>query len=109
MPFQSFENDKLPQLTRALQKVRQTRRVVLQWIPAHCGVPGNERADDLAKEGATEDQQENSVRLREQKTIIKALMRPRSNRDDYHTMTREQQVVLIRLRTGHNTLSPHTN
>ncbi|KAK7111968.1 hypothetical protein V1264_011504 [Littorina saxatilis] len=70
---------------------------------------GNERADELAKEGAVEDQPENSVSFSEQKTIIKALMRPRTNRDDYHTMSREQQVNLIRLRTGHNRLNAHMN
>ncbi|KAK7101835.1 hypothetical protein V1264_020159 [Littorina saxatilis] len=107
--LQALENDKLPQLAKALQMVRQTRRVVLQWIPAHCGIPGNERADELAKEGAVEDQPENSVSFSEQKTIIKALMRPRTNRDDYHTMSREQQVNLIRLRTGHNRLNAHMN
>ncbi|KAK7088755.1 hypothetical protein V1264_022638 [Littorina saxatilis] len=107
--LQALENDKLPQLAKALQMVRQTRRVVLQWIPAHCGIPGNERADELAKEGAVEDQPENSVSFSEQKTIIKALMRPRTNRDDYHTLSREQQVKLIRLRTGHNRLNAHMN
>ncbi|KAK7092498.1 hypothetical protein V1264_008235 [Littorina saxatilis] len=105
----ALENDKLPQLAKALQMVRQTRRFVLQWIPAHCGISGNERADGLAKEGAVEDQPENSVSFSEQKTIIKALMRPRTNRDDYHTMSREQHVNLIRLRTGHNRLNAHMN
>ncbi|GFX91815.1 RNase H domain-containing protein [Trichonephila clavipes] len=26
--------------------------IVLQWVPAHCGIPGNENADFLAKKGA---------------------------------------------------------
>ncbi|KAK7111740.1 hypothetical protein V1264_011322 [Littorina saxatilis] len=38
-----------------------------------------------------------------------SVMRPRTNRDDYHTLSREQQVNLIRLRTGHNRLNAHMN
>ena len=29
------------------------RRVTLLWVPAHCGIPGNEREDDLAREAAS--------------------------------------------------------
>ena len=25
---------------------------MLQWVPAHCSIPGNERADELAREAA---------------------------------------------------------
>ena len=32
---------------------------------------------------------------------------PRSQRDDYHLLSRKQQVVLVRLRTGHNRLNSH--
>ena len=51
--LQALQNDKLPNLTSALQEVARSRRVVLQWIPAHCGVSGNEQADFLAKKGAS--------------------------------------------------------
>ena len=34
--------------------------------------------------------------------VIRTLTMPRSQRDDYHLLSREQQVVLARLRTGHN-------
>ena len=32
---------------------------------------------------------------------------PRSQRDDYHLLSRKQQVILVRLRTGHNRLNSH--
>ena len=28
------------------------QQIFLQWVPAHCGLPGNERADTLAKEAS---------------------------------------------------------
>ena len=40
-----------------LSKLIESRRVVLQWIPAHCGISGNEKADELAKRGANMQQE----------------------------------------------------
>ena len=38
-------------LTRSISTLTQTAYVVLQWIPAHTSITGNEKADQLAKEG----------------------------------------------------------
>ena len=105
--LQALESDSLPQLSKEMAKVGETRRVTLQWIPAHCGIPGNERADELAKQGAHEDQPDNSVSYAEERSLIKALYNPWKERDDYCLLSRAQQVILIRLRTGHNRLNAH--
>ena len=66
--LQAYQNHKLPNLAKALQQVAATRRTVLQWFPAHCGISGNEQADILAKEGARGEQHANNVSFSEKKT-----------------------------------------
>ena len=105
--LQAYQNQKLPNLAKALQQVSATMRAVLQWVPAHCGISGNEQAVILAKEGARGEQHNNNVTFSEKKTLIRALTMPMTQRDDYHLLFREQQVVLVRLRTGHNGLNSH--
>ena len=39
--------------------------------------------------------------------LIRALTKPKLQRDDYHLLSRKQQVILVRLRTGHNRLNSH--
>ena len=51
--------------------VINTESLVLQWIPAHCRIEGNERADRLAKEGSVLEQIESDLTYREVKSIIK--------------------------------------
>ena len=96
-----------PELTDSLKSLAETYRVAIQWIPAHCGIPGNEAADRLAKEGAKGVQIEQDMSYHEKRTIIKSNFRKSPKADDYHTLTREEQVILIRLRTGHNRLNYH--
>ena len=63
--LQAYQNHKLPNLTKALQQVAANRRAVLQWIPAHCGISGNEQEIILAKEGTRREQHSDNVRFRE--------------------------------------------
>ena len=107
--LQAYQNHKLPNLDKALQQVAVTRRAVLQWIPAHYRISGNEQADILAKEGARGEQHANNVSFSEKKTLIRVLTMPISQKDDYHLLSRKQQVVLVRLCTGHIRLNSHTH
>ena len=66
--LQAYQSHKLPNLAKALQQVAATRKAVLQWIPAHCGILGNEQADILAKEDARGEQHANNFGFNEKKT-----------------------------------------
>ena len=100
----------------------------LQWIPSHCGIPGNERADTLAKKGTTQNQPEKPISQSTAKQIIKSNSRiewhnlwaqgdkgrvmfqyvPKPNRKDpINFLKRKDQVVIFRLRTNHIQLNAH--
>ena len=98
----------LSQILDTLQEIT-CARLVLQWIPSHCGIRGNEEADRMAKLGAEKEQTDNSISLQEMNTIIKSLFKTPQPRDSYHQLTRQEQVIILRLRTGHNRLNNHMN
>ena len=76
-------------------------------MPAHCGISGNEKADELAKRGANMHQENLTITIKQKKTFIKNMFRVKTIHDDYHKLDRAGQVILIRLRTGHNRLNGH--
>ena len=102
-------------LSAALASLCKSHAVILQWIPSHCNMPGNEAADSLAKEGTTKEQVDRSTSYVEVKTILKVkqhskwmLNHPQYNKTDpYYLLTRREQVTVFRLRKGHNRLNHH--
>ena len=49
--------------------------------------------------------QDDSFTFQEQKTLITAALRQRTERDDLHVLDRWQQAVVMRLRAGHNRIN----
>ena len=77
--LQALENEKqdstlLTNITKTISTFMNIFEVevTLQWIPSHCEIPGNERADTLAKKGAQSEQPNIPVSLATAKQIIKA-------------------------------------
>ena len=104
--LQKLDKGGLPHLQAVLREIKCTR-ITLQWIPAHCGILGNEEADRQAKLGSQKDQPSSKASYEEMKTIIKARHRISQARDGYQELTRPEQVCIFRLRTGHNRLNKH--
>ena len=105
--LEALQNNKSPDLAKVLNHLSTTIKVALQWIPAHCGEPGNEKADQLASEGAKAEQPDVPVTYKEKVTIIKSLNKPNHTPDAYHKLNRAEQVTMVRLRSGHNRLNSH--
>ena len=105
----------LDPLHRALATLSLKAKVTLQWIPAHCGIPGNEIADSLAKEGSRLEQTDRGMTYQEVKTHVKRCSKNRwmarhkdyCKSDPYYKLSREDQVIIFRLRTGHNRMNAH--
>ena len=101
-------------------------QLTLQWIPGHCDLLGNEKADKLAKEGAKQDQPDNPAsyknirrqlknnskeewlkRWREGETgraVFKEMKEP-NPKDGINSLTRKHQSAIFQLRTGHSKLN----
>ncbi|XP_041350975.1 uncharacterized protein LOC121369959 [Gigantopelta aegis] len=100
---------------RELQTLGTKTKLVLQWIPSHCGVMGNEKADRLSKLGSKQEQTAHQMSYGEVKTLLKNHFKnmwrqrlqigPEGN--GIYQLNRSQQVTIFRLRTGHCQLLSH--
>ena len=61
----------LRNLIQSLNSETSRTTVVLQWIPAHTGIHGNEVTDQLAKEGSKKQQPKSKLSYQEAKTLIR--------------------------------------
>ena len=103
-------------LIENISTLAQTTCVVLQWIPAHTCIRGNEIADQLAKGGREKQQPPSHLSYREVKTLIRNKKKAtfdcktggyNPNQDALHKLPRHQRTIVFRLRTGHCRLDSH--
>ena len=112
-------DEELCELSSILTSLCRTYTVILQWIPAHCNILGNQTESMLAKEGAAKQQEDRSTRsttFNKAKTITQARQRSKwlqcikrynNIRDPYHLVSTAEQVTIFTLHTGHNCLKDH--
>lgn len=80
--------------TKLYRSCHRFNRAVIQWIPSHCNIPGNEEAESLAKEG-------------EKQEVYKSIYRTKwetehtgYNEDNaYYQLNRKELVTIFRLST----------
>ena len=104
-------------ITRKLDTLN--REIILQWIPSHVGIVGNERAEALANEASGLKERAKPTTYKSAVATIKRTIKDLSpshartaqvyqklsrERDEKTLLSRRDAVMLARLRSGHSML-----
>ncbi|GFR70028.1 p53-induced protein with a death [Elysia marginata] len=125
LPNESLQNSSLKSLFFTIDSFLKTYGVdlTLQWIPGHCNITGNERADTLAKKGSTAQQQNTTTFLRNNSTeewlngwaigktgrsLFTYIATP-NPKGSINSLEKRDQVIIFRLRTHHAPVNAHLN
>ena len=109
-------DDSQKRLMDNINELAQSTKVILQWIPAHTGIAGNEIADQLAKEGRKKGQRSSHLSYKETRTLIRNRQKStfiasiggyNPQKDPLHQLSSHEQTTIFRLRTGHCGLNGH--
>ena len=77
----------LNKVETALVDLAAQSNLTLQWIPAHCGIQGNEQTDRLAREGCQLEQKDRYTSYTDEKTTIKTLSKKKNGSSNSQTTT----------------------
>ena len=102
----------------------------IQWIPGHCDIPGNDRADTLARQETSKTQHDEQVSYATSKQIVQTKswkiwhdrwargntgriyyqhQQTPNQTDPINQLHRAHQTAVFRLRTHHAPLNAHLN
>ena len=125
-----LDNTSIKNLTKSIDSFLTDHDVelTLQWIPGHANIPGNERADKLAKQGASLPQTDVPTSLETAKQQIRCNkkeewmndwarsttgraifthMTTPTPKDSINSLKRGEQTTVFRLRSQHVPLNSH--
>ena len=112
-------NNTLNEVQILLQKITEAgiKNITIQWIPSHCGIEGNEKADRLADEATKLPQENVGVDFQTVKALVKRRNKKKwrneakphfakakeVNSPSEDGLTRQEKTILARFRTGGHT------